>query len=179
MTETASRPDPAATDRTWTVVVNMPVHGTGKKAGQPVGWQSLNNLPSGVPDKIWWDKAKKAWRLAAYSAIVNAGVPQHLGRIEVGIELRFTETRDDRNAENFEYTIKPIIDALTKQRTYTVVIKNKPKLVIELGRHIVPGDDERYLVRAGRVTIGPPLGRKSKVRGQVILTIRQLPQETR
>lgn len=178
MTRPASRPDTAdtATDRVWTVVVDMPVFADGKKFGQPVGWQSLNNLPSGVKGGIEWSKAKKQWRLAAYNAIVAAGVPQRLGRIQVGIELRFTETREDRNSENFEYTIKPVIDALAVQKVNTRVYRGKPKLVVELGRHVVEGDDPRYLVR-GHPTIGKPLGRKSPIRGQVILTIKQIPTE--
>ncbi len=165
-------------DRTWTVVVNMPVWGgRGKNAWTPVGWQSLNNLPDNRFAKMKWSKAKKRWRVAAYSAIVNARVPQHLGRIEVDIELRFTTNQTSRNAENFEQTIKPVIDALGQQRIYNVTDKKtgKEKQVIEVGWNVVDGDDERYLVRAGRVRIGPKLERGHKAAGQVILTIRRIP----
>lgn len=180
MTRPASRPATVDTDpsagKVWTVVVDMPVFGDGKKVGQPVGWQSLNNVPQSRLASINWGKAKKQWRLAAYNAIVAAGIPQRLGRIQVGIELRFTETRADRNSENYEQTIKPVIDALAKGAVYNTTYRGKPKLVVALGRHVVEGDDPRYLVR-GHPTIGKPLGRKSPVRGQVILTIKQIPTE--
>lgn len=179
MSAPASRPDPAAVDQTWQVVVNMPVFEEGRKAGQPVGWLGLNTLPRSVSEKIAKDKAAKLWRRAAYAAIVKARVPQRLGRISVGVELRFTETREERNAANFEPTIKPVIDALGPQRVYPSKDKNgKEYLVAELGREVVNGDDARYLLRPGEPVIGEPLGRKSRVRGQIVLTIRHTPAES-
>ncbi len=181
MSDPADRPTPTTIDREWRVVVGMPVFGDGAKAGRPVGWQSLNKLPTGVRQKIEWDKAKKLWRAAAYIAINAAGVPQHLGRIEVDVELRFTTSQAARNFTNFEYSIKPVIDALGPLESYTRTIRVKgqlrEQLVVNPGRHIVDGDDERYVIR-GRTTIGEPLGRNSRHQGQIILTIRQLPTDS-
>ncbi len=173
----ASRPDPATDpDPVWRVVVNMPLFGDGKRAGQPVGWHSLNNLPASTAEKILYSKAKKQWRLATYAALQSARVPKHLGRIAVDIELRFPEQRDDRNSENFGLSIKPVIDALGKTEIKRTTYRGKPRLVVNVGWEVVESDAPRFMVQS-HPTIGEPLGRNSKVRGQIILTIRQLPQE--
>jgi hypothetical protein len=191
MSVPADRSDTGVIAPTWQVVVDMPVFPDGKDAGKPVGWLSLNNLPKSLRDQIRKNKAAKLWRVAAYNALVKARVPQHLGRISVTIELRFTTRQTRRNAANYELTIKPVIDALGPLNVYhrrkntgrgakNTVVKtatDPTEMVVELGRDVVPDDDTRYLIRPGEPLIGEPLGRGSRVTGQVILTIRQIPPE--
>lgn len=187
MTGPAGNPDPAA--QVWRVEVRMPVFSDGKFEGWPVGWQSMNRLPSGVYTKaragsppparlgkIDWDRARRDWRTAAYLALLEAKVPPGLGRIELGIELRFPDRRR-RDTDNPGPTLKAIVDALGKRRLYRS--KNKKKdygIVYELGREIIPDDAPQYLVRKD-ITIGEPLGRDNPIKGIVVLTIRQLPAE--
>lgn len=188
MTGPAGKPGPA-TEGVWRVEVHMPVFSRGKFEGFPVGWQSLNRLPSGVRSrgrrgdpppsnlgKVEWDQARKDWRLAAYLALIDAKVPRGLGRIELQIEMRFPD-RAHRDTGNFEPTLKPIIDALGGKRLY----RNERKktdygIVYEPGREIIADDTPRHLVRTN-ATIGEPLGRTNPIKGIVVLTIRQLPAE--
>jgi hypothetical protein len=167
----------------------MPVFSEGKFEGFPVGWQSLNRLPSGVRSrgrrgdpppavlgKVDWDQARKDWRTAAYVALLEAKVPRHLGRIELQIEMRFPD-RAHRDTGNFEPTLKPIIDALGGKRLYRSKATTKNYgIVYEPGREIIPDDTPRCLVRTN-ATIGEPLGRNNPIKGIVVLTIRRLPME--
>lgn len=189
MSAPASRPEPATPSTGWRVEVVMPTFSEGRFAGWPVGWQSLNRLPTGVRcrkrkdggpasplGKIEWDAARREWRQAAYAAVIAAGVPRHLGRIEVTVELRFPDA-SERDPGNFEPTIKPCIDALGPQRVYRSAAKKKDYgLVVELGRGIIETDAPRCLVRPNAV-IGEPLGRANPIKGMVILHVRQLPLE--
>jgi hypothetical protein len=152
----------------------MPVWESGKKAGEPVGWLSLNRLPTTRWQKVAFDKVRGLWRTGAYSALVVARVPRGLARAEVAVELRFTD-RTVRDPSNYELTIKPVIDALGPQRIYESKAKKKDHgIVVEHGRGVIPGDDPRYLVRPN-TTVGEPLGRTNPIKGIVTLTIRPLP----
>lgn len=156
----------------WRVEVTMPVFGV----GVPVGWQSLNKLPTTVRDKIRWDAARREWRQAAYAAIITAQVPRNLGRISATIELRFPD-RTVRDPANFEPTIKPVIDAFGPQRVRRSPQKKKDfGIVVELGRGVIPGDDPRYLTRPNPI-IGPPLGRQNPIKGVIIVHVQQLAGE--
>ncbi len=173
MSAPASRPESADTAKVWRVEVVMPVHTEGRNRGKPVGWQSLNNLPANVQQKIDWDRARREWRIAAYIATVAAAVPRHLGRIEVTVEFRFP-TRGDRDPGNLEPTVKPCIDALGPQRVYRSKAKKKDfGLVVELGRGVIETDSPRHLARPDPI-IGEPLGTKNPIKGMVILHVRQL-----
>lgn len=178
-----------AGEAVWRVEVPMPVFSKGKFEGWPVGWQSLNRLPSGVRSrgrrgdpppptlgKVEWNQARKDWRLASYIALLAAKVPRGLGRIELGIEMRFPD-RAQRDTGNFEPTLKPIIDALGNSRLYrSANVKEDHRMVYEPGRKIIADDTPNNLVRPN-ATIGDPLGRNNPIKGIVILTIRQLPLE--
>ncbi len=167
----------------------MPEFSEGRFVGWPVGWQSLNKLPRGVWTRknkngspaatlgqVEWDLARKEWRTAAYSALIVAKVPRHLGRVELSIELRFPDMKE-RDPGNFEPTVKPCIDACGPQRRYVSKAKKKDfGVVVELGRGIIPTDAPRCLVRPN-ATIGEPLGRNNPIKGMVIMTIRPLPLE--
>ncbi len=189
MTVPLGKPGPA-TEGVWRVEVHMPVFSKGKFEGWPVGWQSLNRLPSGVRTagrlknggppgtlgNVDWDQARSDWRTAAYVAVIAAKVPQHLGRIECQIELRFPDKKE-RDPGNFEPTVKPCIDALGPYRHYRSKRKKSDfGIVVELGRNIIVTDAPRCLVRPN-ATIGEPLGRDNPIKGIVTMTIRQLPIE--
>ncbi len=176
-----------ATAGVWQVVITMPCWETGKRRGEPVGWLSMNNLPSSRWEKIRWDKAKKLWRLASYEAVVVAGVTRHLPRIHIDVQIR-TSINNVKDPANLEPTLKPIIDAFGPERIYQQTIKKKVKVgdqvvevpqrrtVTEKGRGVIPGDDPRYLQRT-ESTFGVPLGRKNPIKGVVTLTIRRLPAQ--
>lgn len=178
MTAPVDRRAPTAADEDgWLrVEILMPVFDAGKRAWKPVGWLSMNNLPSTATEKIWWDKAKAAWRRAAYNAYLKAHVPVDCGRIEVRIEFRFTEERG-QEPSNYELTVKPIIDALQPLKQYRQRTKTGHRLVIELGVGVIPRDDQRHLVRGPELPKGPPLGKKNRIKGMVIVHIKPLPAE--
>jgi hypothetical protein len=167
----------------------MPDFHKGKFRGHPVGWLSLNRLPSGVRTrplkdgrppsvlgKIEWGLAVEAWRLASFEAIVVAGVPRNLGRIELQIELRFPDLAE-RDTGNVEPTLKPIVDALGKGRVYRSKAKKTDHgMVVEPGRGVIDTDGPRNLIRPN-ITVGEPLGRTNPIKGIVVMTIRQLPAQ--
>lgn len=142
-------------------------------------WISLNRAPRSRGEKIGWDKWKKRWRLAAYTALLNAGIPS-FERIHLQVELRFVDRRV-RDASNYRPTVKPMIDALQVGREYDTVRRTKAygrtveqvRHVIEYGAGIIPGDDRRYLVEPEHL-IGPPIGRDAGTKGIVIFHITPL-----
>lgn len=183
----AAGPPAAAGTRTWRVKVVMPCWETGKHAGEPVGWLSMNNLPDNRREKIRFGKAKKLWRLASYEAITVAGVPSNLPRIRLDVEFR-TSINNIKDPANLELTLKPVIDAIGPQRIYETTTIKKVKfgsrvieapvrrIQVEVGHGIIAGDDPRYLTRT-EPTFGPVLGRNNPIKGVVILTIHQLPPQ--
>lgn len=170
---------PPTTTRTWRVVVDMPVYESGRRAGEPVGWLTLNNIRGGAGGRIADAKVGGMWRRAAYIALNTAKVPRGLGYIEVTLEFVFTDRGTRDVADNFQRTAKPVVDALGPTRHYwteTRPTRTNPggkKLVVELGRGVVPNDGPDHVVRPEPI-IGPPLGRKGPVRGRIIMHIRQL-----
>lgn len=178
MTRPATQADPTVLGEDWIrVEIPMPVFDDGPRQWQPVGWLNSNNLPDTVRKKIIWDEAKALWRRAAYNAYVRARVPTGVDRIEVRIEFRFLENHD-QEPSNYEFTVKPIIDALQPLKSYPQKKrKGGTRLVIELGAGVIPRDSQRHLVRGPELPVGAPLGKNSRVKGMVIVHIRPLPVE--
>jgi hypothetical protein len=179
MTTTADRPAPAALTEQdgWTrVEIPMPVFDSGRRQWQPVGWLSLNKLPKRAQDSIWWDKAKTLWRRAAYNAYLKARVPTGLNRIEVRVQFRFAE-ENGQEPSNYEPTIKPIIDALQKQKQYRQRTRSGAwRLVVELGVGVIPTDGRKHLRRGPEMPVGDLLGKDNRVPGMVIVYIRPIPE---
>lgn len=167
-----------AEDDGWIrVEVPMPVFEDGARQWQPVGWLSLNNLPKRARDRIRWDQAKALWRRAAYNALRKARVPTGLNRIEVRVQFRFAE-ESGQEPPNYEPTVKPIIDALQKQKQYPQrTRRDGTRLVIELGVGVVPTDGRQHVTRGPEMPVGEPLGKHSRVQGMVIVYIRPIPME--
>ncbi len=172
---TTTRPASTVTHHVWTVVVDMPTFSEGRQSGKPVGWRSTNKLHRNVGEKIRFDAAGRAWRIAAYQALVLAGVPQHLGFIEYDVTVRYAhgDRQVPRDVENLELTLKPVVDALGRQRIYRSAAKKRDYgIVVELGREIVEEDSPKFVRRTG-VTIGSRLPKGDPSHGKVILTIRK------
>lgn len=182
MTSPARRPVPAAIAEGWSVPIEMPHHDgtvTRSKRWKPVGWLSLNNLPDTVTKRIYHNKAKQAWLLAAVAALRRARIPRDLGRVYVEIEFRFTEDHQ-QEPSNYELTVKPIIDAFKPERSgirYNPG-KRRREPFVDHGYGLVPDDKQRYVVRGPELPIGPYLGRKNPIKGMVILHIKPLPPES-
>lgn len=104
-----------------------------------------------------WRTISKAWRTAAFNAATIARLPKGLSRVRIDVVLRFRDRRT-RDTENYATTIKPIIDGLGPQRVYA---SKTAGTVVELGYGLIPGDDERYLVKP-EAKIGPPLSKTAK-----------------
>lgn len=170
-------PAPAAIAEGWRVEIPMPLFFDGRDRGKPVGWLNLNSTGGGVRADIRANKVKKTWRLAARDAYRQHRVPQGLDRIYVQIELRFPTRNKNRNISNYEWTFKPIIDALQVERTKMGwnPVKKRKEPMVDYGHGVILDDSEQYLVRGPYLPEGEPLGTKSPIKGMAVVYITPMP----
>ncbi len=174
-------PPPGVTG--WTVAVDMPRFEDGKKVGQLTGWLDSNNPPTTTRQRIEHGEIRRLWRQAAKVAYARARLPRNLDRIFLLVQFQFADARP-RDQANFEPTLKPVIDALQRERI-VVVRKTNPKTgrvtldtQTHLGWGVIPNDGDEHLVRGQQQPKLPPLGKHSTVGGRVVLHIIPFPRTT-
>lgn len=129
----------------------------------PGAWLTAN---SRLDRRYVGAKLTRAWRLAAWAAARQAGLPTGIERVRIDCVARFRGRAPIRDRDNLRPTVKAVVDGLGPERRRFV----RGRLEVAPGWGLVVDDSDKH-VDGPELVIGERIREAGLDRGHLLVTI--------